>query len=715
MWKSKSPVLLLIFSGLSVISGLSFYLLMNKPFGFLFNTSFFAFMISLLLVFLIIAKLCIKSTRRWLKLTSLLPSLIAIVLFLATIIVIVDVRIFYFAGLPPSPTKEEWIQDLHFLAEQMQTKYPNLYSRVSEEKFNQTVKEMEERIPQLSESDIVMELFRLTALPKDGHTIPFLPMPCFDMHDLPLKFYKFNDGWFIIDAARAYSNLTGTKLLSIEKTPIDSIYQKYSAYLATENEFAQLDRFTYIGLMPEWLKSQKIIDNLNEVNLTVEKPGGEQITEKINSVNFIYKLYWSFINPIENKAPVAFLNTRKDSYWFQVLEESKSIYFQFNDVSNQSGKETIAQFAKRMEEYVNSHDFDRFIIDLRNNMGGQDVLLNSLLKVIRDNKKINQHNKLFVLTGRRTFSSAVMFAYKLKLQTNAIFIGEPTGQGPVFIGDPNFVTLPNSKLVFAIATKSIANIQADWSFPTGKKISPDVAVPYNHNDFLIGKDPVLEKAQSVKLPDYKSITVSDSVLNQYVGRYLLSPLQIVDVKLTDSKLTVIIDDFVARSIFRVQTRLFAKTESDFETGISNVSISFSKDSIGKYSSLILNWEGLEKKITRAPEGFKTAMELIVEGRYDPVKTMISANKPFYSKLSFFEDALNTVGYQLLNQNKNQEAIDIFQLCVELYPASANAFDSLGEAYLKDGKNELAIVNYKKSLELNPSNENAKKILKQIKN
>ena len=53
---------------------------------------------------------------------------------------------------------------------------------------------------------------------------------------------------------------------------------------------------------------------------------------------------------------------------------------------------------------------------------------------------------------------------------------------------------------------------------------------------------------------------------------------------------------------------------------------------------------------------------------------------------------------------------IFKLNVELYPESANVYDSLGEAYMNSGNSKKAIKNYQKSLELNPENNNAKEML-----
>ena len=79
-----------------------------------------------------------------------------------------------------------------------------------------------------------------------------------------------------------------------------------------------------------------------------------------------------------------------------------------------------------------------------------------------------------------------------------------------------------------------------------------------------------------------------------------------------------------------------------------------------------------------------------------------------------EDALNTLGYDLMRGEKNKDALAIFKLNTELYPTSANVWDSYSECLLAVNKKEDSINAYMKSLELNPKNENARQMLQQIK-
>ena len=75
-----------------------------------------------------------------------------------------------------------------------------------------------------------------------------------------------------------------------------------------------------------------------------------------------------------------------------------------------------------------------------------------------------------------------------------------------------------------------------------------------------------------------------------------------------------------------------------------------------------------------------------------------------------EQAVNLLGYQLLQEGETEEAIEVFVLNTRLYPESWNTFDSLGEACEAARRPRDAIAAYRKSLALNPRNLHGKRAL-----
>ncbi len=72
-----------------------------------------------------------------------------------------------------------------------------------------------------------------------------------------------------------------------------------------------------------------------------------------------------------------------------------------------------------------------------------------------------------------------------------------------------------------------------------------------------------------------------------------------------------------------------------------------------------------------------------------------------------ENQLNTYGYELLGQNKNQDALAVFKSIVVKYPKSWNAYDSYAEALEKSGDKKNAISNYKIAFAKSPETQKAR--------
>jgi dienelactone hydrolase len=74
-------------------------------------------------------------------------------------------------------------------------------------------------------------------------------------------------------------------------------------------------------------------------------------------------------------------------------------------------------------------------------------------------------------------------------------------------------------------------------------------------------------------------------------------------------------------------------------------------------------------------------------------------------LVFAELPVNLLGYDRLQAGDKEDAIALFKLNTEAYPASANAEDSLSDGYLAAGKNDMALVAEQKCVELLPGDPN----------
>ncbi len=149
----------------------------------------------------------------------------------------------------------------------------------------------------------------------------------------------------------------------------------------------------------------------------------------------------------------------------------------------------MASFSERLFKFVNGNEVEKLVIDVRWNNGGNYFLSTLLLHGIIRNEKINQRGKLFVIIGRRVFSAAQTTATFIERHANAVFVGEPTGSSPNFVGDENPITLPYSKIV---ANVSDLFWQTTWPQDNRTWIAPQIYVPPTFAAYRANRDPALE-------------------------------------------------------------------------------------------------------------------------------------------------------------------------------------------------------------------------------
>jgi hypothetical protein len=179
------------------------------------------------------------------------------------------------------------------------------------------------------------------------------------------------------------------------------------------------------------------------------------------------------------------------AYWMTPLRRIRAIYFQWNRVREEPDHSWEA-FLSEVFEAVESPEIDRLIIDIRWNNGGNTFLVPPLLeRVVRS--EVNRKEQLFVVIGPRTFSAGQNAATLLERFTRAIFVGEPTGSSPNFIGETVKITLPYSRIAV-----SISDLFHQTSWPSDHRIwiAPTIYAPLTFQAYAAHRDPALEAIES---------------------------------------------------------------------------------------------------------------------------------------------------------------------------------------------------------------------------
>lgn len=402
-----------------------------------------------------------------------------------------------------------WREDLDYLAQRLETFHPNLYFYRSQSEFESTIRELDMNIPYLTNEQMVMELMRIAALAKDGHTFLFPFQDAAGFHLYPLRLYLFSDGLFVVDAQEPYQEAIGAKVLRIGGMDIEDAQQKLQPYISYDNEMSARLIMPIRLIIPEALEALGIIEdpempmylledgsgvqfNLNPAPIPIdayrkwnfpEEKAANQIPDVFDELTFLSGLQ-------QQPEPLSLSARYAENFWYAYLEASQTLYIQINFVLQQSPSgQSITGMSRDISDILEKNEVRRVVVDLRHNPGGNNNAYPPMLRMLSETESINQRDKLFVLIGRQTFSAAANLVTEMEQLTEAILVGEPTGGSPNLYADPATVRLPNSGLEVLVSTRYWQKSTPDDNRLT---IEPDIAIDLSSADFFAGRDPVLE-------------------------------------------------------------------------------------------------------------------------------------------------------------------------------------------------------------------------------
>jgi tetratricopeptide (TPR) repeat protein len=381
-----------------------------------------------------------------------------------------------------------WCYDLGHLAREIKRLHYNL-RRAPTDQFDAAVKELHDRIPKLTDCEIQVGFMKLMRMAGDGHTL--IKPPCLrdeTRRALPVVFYFFTEGLFITLAEPKHGDLLGMQVLRFGERTIDQVMEALDTVISQDNK--TWPKFVAPNLMrnPQILNGLGLIPDSDKVQLTLRDADGKERTVTLLADSTNPTGTWLTARHKTPGPEPLYLKNLAAAYWFEYLPDSKTLYFQYNRVQNDS-KESLEQFSDRLFKFINDHEVARLVIDMRWNHGGNNFLNRPLVLGLIRCDKINQRGKLFVIVGRNTFSAAMCGATQIERYTNAIFVGEPTGSSPNFVGESIPVFLPYSKMRGTISDlfwqNSIAMDYRTW-------LAPTIYAPPSFGVYRAKRDPAME-------------------------------------------------------------------------------------------------------------------------------------------------------------------------------------------------------------------------------
>ena len=382
----------------------------------------------------------------------------------------------------------KWKEDLHYLSTELAKEHKNLFHKVSKEEFLQAVNKLDERIPELTNQQIMVGLASIVAMVGDGHTELSLYQSAAQFHRFPLVFYFYGDSLYVTAATNDYVKTVGSRVIQIGTSPVEEALNKVKPVISHDNDMEYRHSGPECLAIPEILHALGITENDTTASFILQKMSGIVDTVEVKAVKRSELKDLKSVSELL-KIQLPLYLQKSDNYWFTYLEDSKTLYLQYNRCANNDDGESIDDFAEKVFEFADHHQVDRFVVDLRSNSGGNMKLNKPIIEGISSRPSINQKGKVFVIIGRRTFSAAMNAAIDLKKNTKAIFVGEPSRGKPNGYGELGSFRLPNSDLKVECSVEYynfIPELGDTDYFPL------DVRVENSFSDYLAGRDRIMD-------------------------------------------------------------------------------------------------------------------------------------------------------------------------------------------------------------------------------
>ena len=404
--------------------------------------------------------------------------------------------------------QSKWKEDIAFLKSELPKKHVNLFFHLEQKEFEANLDALSLKVDEMKDVNIALSLQKIIAKIGDSHTEVQYKHLLDENKRLPLQFYWFDDGIYVLSAANKYEHLLGSRLEGVGNYPIAEIADSLTTLTVQDNnalirnQIPELlpctQTLSFLGFIPN--NPSSILFSFTDIN-------GKQVQE-----NFLVNEKADNWIDLKTKETPLFRQYQDTLFWGCYFDNG-IYYVQYNncfskelvdDAIAEYGKEYVLttlgiseeELERRVPSFKNLTDnifkvalekpIKRFIFDMRLNGGGSSDIGDSFIQQLKMNETLNKEGVLYVIIGRQTFSSAINNTMSFKNETKAITVGEETGGMPNHYGQVEFLKLPISGINIRYSTKYFRLAKENLN-----TITPDIKVEYNFEDYLNGIDPAM--------------------------------------------------------------------------------------------------------------------------------------------------------------------------------------------------------------------------------
>ena len=394
-------------------------------------------------------------------------------------------------------TAAQWQTEITFLQSELPQRHPNLFFQLPQAEWNAALDDLKAHADGYSDVEMLIRIQQVVARVGDGHTeVDTRRQP---QTFFPLKVYRFTDGIFVTKTTDASRAACGARVVAVDGMDAEDVYTRAGSLISHENEAWVAARFGTPMTRAESLFTLGVTGSIDGARFTFEK-GSARFHLDLAPIS-------SSEAGVSVLAPYAadeswplYLRNPKQYYWYVFDPDLHLMYVKYNFCSNDPSRPFDA-FAREIFAIADRERVDRFVVDVRNNGGGNSSVAQPLIDGLAQRAQLR--GRLYVIVGRETFSSGMLNAIELKARAGAIIAGEPSGGKPNSYGELKSFALPASNAVVYHSTKFFRNVTGD-----PESIIPDIPVSLSSSDFFARRDPVLDAITGVKTVSSRRRTVT---------------------------------------------------------------------------------------------------------------------------------------------------------------------------------------------------------------
>jgi hypothetical protein len=481
---------------------------------------------------------------------------------------------------PAAPDLDTWRSDLQILARELPNRHPAPFTSMTRAEWDSACANLDQRLPTMTRNQRLVGFLQLIALVGDAHT-NLAPDSTLGLRFYPLELYAFDDGLFVRSADSTHAGLVGARVVRIGSVSADVAMTRVAAVIPHENEQWVRAWGPFQLMIPEILDGLGLARDVEHLLLVIER-NGRIDSVRVTPAGRLADQHGHGADPIDRsrwvsmrRAPAPAWEQRPgEVFWWSLDRPGGTLYVCMRAVAPAPGSFTNRSLWDRVFALADSAQPARFVIDLRENTGGNGVLNRYPVQQILRRPSLDQRARLFVIIGRRTFSAGQQFTNLLEAWTQATLAGEPTGQRPSQYGDHVPLPLPGIGLTAQIST---VFHQAPDEFDRRVAVNPRLYAPLDSKSYAQGRDPVMEvilhpdTSASIAVLVERAITAGDTTgaeravaaaRSRTVNRYVSFER---DLNLLGYRLISAGKGDQAIQVFRLNTRTFPTSANAYDS------------------------------------------------------------------------------------------------------------------------------------------------------